>query len=63
MTMMIINGLAQVAMKSARMAQTGIPTRNPISPVPTEWPDNQDYPAILRVLRLTALEGWHSHQH
>ena len=40
MRKMIVNGLAQVAMKSARMAQTRILTRNPTSPVPTEWPDN-----------------------
>ena len=59
MRMMIINGLAKVVVKSARMAQT----RNPASLVPTEWPDNQDYPAVLRFLRLTVLEGWHSHQH
>ena len=63
MSTMIVNGLAQVVMKSARMAQTGIPTRNPTSLVLTEWPDNRDYPAVLRVLRLTVLEGWHGHQH
>ena len=49
----IINGLAQVVTKSARMAQTGILTRNPTSPVPTQWPDSPYNPAILRVLRLT----------
>ena len=53
MRMMIINGLAQVAMKSARTAQTGILTRNPVSPVPTQWPDSPYNPAVLIVLRLT----------
>ena len=36
----IVDGLAQVVMKLARTTQIGIPTRNPMSPVPTEWPDN-----------------------
>ena len=53
MRMMNVNGLAQVLIKSARTAQTGILTRNPTSLVPTQWPDSPYNPAVLIVLRLT----------